>query len=112
MNDVTVFSGDSVLLRCAVLDSSGAVFDLTGTTEITFTMRQIEAPNTVLLVKTIGAGVTITLPETLGIFTVAFDPADTESLAGVKIYDCQVEIAGGVYTVVKATINITEDVTL
>lgn len=111
MNDVTIFRGDSSVLNVTVTNIVGAAFDLTGTTEITFTMRQLET-GAMLLQKTLGTGVTITPPVTAGIFTVAIAPADTESLAGVKIYDIEVEIAGEVYTVVKATVTITEDVTL
>jgi len=111
MNDVEIFRGDSAVLNVLVANIVGAAFDLTGTTEITFTRRQLET-GAILLQKTLGTGVTITPPVTAGIFTVAIAPTDTESLAGVKIYDIEVEISGEVYTVVKATVTITEDVTL
>lgn len=111
MNDVEVFRGDSSVLNVTVTNSVGAAFDLTGTTEITFTMRQLET-GAILLQKTLGTGVTITPPVTAGIFTVVIAAGDTDLIEGTQIYDMEIEISGEVYTVVKATVTITEDVTL
>jgi hypothetical protein len=112
-NGISIFRGDSTSIQCTVCDSAGDIFNLTGTSEITFTVKEREDDTVALFTKTLGAGeISISSPETLGFFIVTIASADTKLLSGIKIYDCQVEIAGKKYTVVKDNINIKKDVTI
>jgi hypothetical protein len=109
-NNIEVYRGDSALLSVHITDNAGADFNITTATEITFTIRTQEDDATALLTKTLGAGVTLTVPAT-GHCTVKIEDGDTYDFPGVKLYDIQVEIAGEVYTVVKDRFTITKEVT-
>jgi len=63
------------------------VYDLTGTTELTFTVRLTASATANAIQKTLGSGVTITYALG-GLFEVVVDPAETAALtAGDYVFD-------------------------
>ena len=110
-NSIVVVQGDSALLNVHVEDSTGADFNLTGATDIIFSIKESFDDTTYLLQKDLAMGITVT-NAVGGLFSVKIEDGDTTDFPGVKPYDIQVEIGGDVFTVVRDTISIEREVTV
>ena len=93
-----MWSGDDKTITVTVTDSAGAAQDITLAT-ITYKLQPAVDDATGVVTKTVGAGVTITVPAS-GIFTVDLDPVDTAGFAGDYYHEAQVTSAGGVVATV------------
>jgi hypothetical protein len=106
--------GDTNNYTGTVLDSAGAVVNLTGATlRFTAKLNRSDADNaTGVIVKSTGAGIThISAPA--GTYRITLLPADTSALTTATLYfwDLQLTVAGGdVFTVDKGTMTITTDI--
>jgi hypothetical protein len=108
MTDI-FYRGDSGVIRpTAVTNQAGNIVDLTTLTEATFTMRRFEDSATVLLTKTLGAGVTVENP-TGGILSVKIEAGDTDDISGNVCYDIEMIVDGETYTI-KEDLLISKDV--
>lgn len=94
---ITAFSGDALVLRCAVRDAAGAVVSLAGLSPLWRLAVSVDA--TPLVSKSVGGGIVVT-DSAAGLFEVAIDGADTEALAGDYYHEAAlVDGAGGKSTV-------------
>lgn len=103
--------GDSFIHRITVLNTDGTPHDITGATAV-YTVRSPDYDNTVIVQKTGGAGIQLTVPE-IGVMDVTLDPADTVLFVPARryTYDAQLTIAGQVCTVQTGVLSIKGDVT-
>jgi len=113
MSQISIYKGDSRTLEVTVTDTSGAAVDITGYT-MKFTVKKSEADttNTIQKTTTLATEIDLTDPAN-GIAEVYLLPADTLNLkAGTYVYDVEVTTdTSKVYTVIKSTFVIVEDVT-
>ncbi len=92
-----MFSGNTKVLKVAVLDQDDVVVDLTGASaDYAFSER----PGTpALFTKSVGSGIVIT-DDVNGLLEVTINPADTESLSGTFHHELEVTDAAGRKTTV------------
>lgn len=112
---LTMYRGDTPIWNLAVVDSTGAPFDLTGYTLYFTAKRQISDADPGVFQLTTGAGITVTNAAG-GLATIQPRRADTNTLTedASLFYDIQVsEIAGSLetFTVDRGTLLITRDIT-
>lgn len=110
----TVFRGDNKTLRVSITDSCGDPVDTTGWT-IDFTLRTQNNNPTPLVVKNSGvAGEIDAVDEEGGVWDIFLLPADTDQSIASYVFDVQATSADAtpkIYTVVKDTLTIEQDVT-
>ena len=108
--NITRYRGDTPSLVYTVYDEDGVVADITSAT-VRWTVRSTPASTTVITLKIVGDGITLTTP-TLGVLTVAFTTADACVLtAGTFAYDLEVTTTNGIVrTLISGDWIIREDV--
>lgn len=108
-----IFSGDNRDIEISVVDETGAVVDLTGSSVLMSVKKFIKDVSYVFQKSSATpAEITITNP-TGGVFVVFLVPADTQLLAaGLYEFDVQLTTAADkVFTVVRGQLKIKRDVT-
>ena len=111
-NDVTLHSGDTLILEVTVNDPTGSPVDLSSTTfawALSKKSASAVAPRgAALMTKALASGITLVDAAT-GRVDIALDPADTESLAGTYYHELQMTDTGVVSTVLFGSVTIVKD---
>lgn len=102
--DFTMWAGNKVTFQVTVTDEDGAAVNISGFA-ISWVLRMYALATEDLVVKTVGAGVTLTNP-TQGVFTVALDSEDTIDLAGNYYHEAARTDAGSETTYLTGTVTI------
>lgn len=116
MTDLSVRRGDDQRLDLAIVDATGAPFDLTGAfLWLTAKRNRSDADSDAVLRKTSDDGITVDGDPTLGLAAIQLDAADTADFpAYAHSYPFDVQLldgAGQTTTVVDGILTITPDVT-
>lgn len=104
MAEVQFWRGTTAILRFAVLDDTGAAYDLTSDT-LTWTATD----GTRTLTKTTAAGITVDSPATAGTGYVTIDPADTSGWPETTVtlrWGLTIDDAVDLYTVAVGSISV------
>lgn len=115
-NEMTIYKGDNKSWQVTVEDQDDVAVDVTSA-EVVFTVRTALGDSTAQIErKNVAAGGSVDEIEmtdpTNGIFKIHIVPANTSSLTkGAYVYDIQVTVSSKVYTIIRSTFTISEDVT-
>jgi len=114
MSVLELYRGDDRTAAVAIMDLAGVPLDLTGTAlQFTVKRRVADPDDDAVIVKTIGAGITIT-DEAAGEAEVVFDAADTDTLPTGPHYRWDIQViddTGKVRTVAAGRFVIRADIT-
>jgi len=111
-NDITLHSGDTLVLEVTVKNASATAVDLTAAT-FAWAMSKKSASavapqGAALLTKALASGITL-IDAATGRIDITLDPADTESLAGTYYHELQMTDTGVVSTVLYGSVTIVKD---
>lgn len=117
MTNLLITNGDNEIIDIAVHDVDGQAFNLTGC-DLLFTAKTYTADSddNAIVRKTVGDGIAIASPPSLGLATVALSPSDTTSFPNIGpryyyYWDLRLTTStGGIITVASGILRVSETI--
>lgn len=107
--DLELFESDDHEITVSVVDEAGVAVDLTGLLNAWFSVgKSVKAVAPFVIQKTLGSGVAVVAPATLGKVKVTLSGADTALKQGTYYYELRLKDGAGKFSTVahgKLTLN-------